>query len=81
MIIYINDIIIIISLINIYILYKIATFSAGCGAVMAGFFGMNVINGFEESNMAFYAVISGTGIGSVSLFYALYRFYKATRIL
>ena len=37
----------------------------GLGTAVAGFFGMNVINGFEESTVAFYYIIFGSSMGGL----------------
>ena len=43
----------------------IAGLTLGLGTTVAGFYGMNVINGFEESAVAFYYVVLGSGLGGL----------------
>lgn len=43
----------------------IATLSLGLGTTVAGFFGMNLVSGFEESQTAFANVVLGSGLAGL----------------
>ena len=46
---------------------SIAALSLGFGTTIAGFYGMNVVNGFEESTMAFSTIVTGSTIAGIGI--------------
>jgi anti-sigma factor ChrR (cupin superfamily) len=50
---------------NLYL--AVAGISLGIGTTVAGYFGMNVINGFENSHAAFNAVILGSSVTGLAV--------------
>lgn len=50
---------------NVYL--SIAAISVGCGTAVAGFYGMNIPNGLEQSATAFQNIVSTTTVGGIVL--------------
>lgn len=59
----------------------IGSFAASCGAVIAGIFGMNLRSKLEMSVVGFYSVASLILCGVLAVFFMLYRYTKARKIL
>lgn len=55
------------------LLLAVASFAVGVGGMFAGIFGMNMLNGGEQSKVAFYAALTIICGGVVSIFRKLAR--------
>lgn len=55
------------------LLLAVASFAVGVGGLFAGIFGMNFLNGGEQSKLAFYTALSVIVAGVIAVFHRLSR--------
>ena len=58
-----------------------ATFAIATGALLSGFFGMNLLNHFEENTYAFYAISAFVAMNVAIVFVLCMRYAKFQKIL
>ncbi len=63
------------------LMLSISTFVTSCGALLAGLFGMNLVNRFENNPHAFYILTLLTGVAMVTGFRGLVRFAKREKLM
>ncbi|XP_010247789.1 PREDICTED: magnesium transporter MRS2-11, chloroplastic [Nelumbo nucifera] len=66
---------------RVELLLQVGTFCVAVGALVAGIFGMNLKSYLEEHVFAFWLTTGGIIVGAVAVFFIVYSYLKARRIL